>query len=611
MACCWAVRYVILFSFVVASAGGLIAYDRWATQAPRAEDRVIVVRDATLEPPAAEQSGAHVELPHRWSNGSPNRVYTFELSLDVPPNRVWALYIPTVHDDATLRINGQATTDDDLVEWPGRRGVRSLYFVIPNGIIRAGLNELELVVTADPSTGGSLGQLYLGPASVLAPFHQTRLQLHRLHWYSALALVLLALAAWFVARANHEDDTYIYVAVFCIAWAISHASFLSTVLPFDWSWLQLVGHTAAAAAVVTAGLYAVVASEPRRSSQTAHWVRRAMTVFCGYVLVLAVLNATPANQTRWLAQVPVLVLFGLQIGGVFLACLFARHLPKRPTLEQITLLWLGTLAVGLGIFDTAGKISGTVRHVPLMFGISPLIFVLLAYLMFARFSAALRQAETLARTLGASSASDEVASNEIVVRERERIMRDMHDGVGGHLVSSLAILRNRNIEDPDLEELLNQALVDLRLMIDSLEDADGDLGGAIGMLRGRMDRTLAAAGVETRWLIDDVRLDGRGPTDTLQILRILQEALTNVVKHAQARHIVVRAEMASDRLARFVVSDDGKGFDVGHASGGRGLANMQLRARRIGAELYVDSMPEGTTLTLSVPAGARVQGETP
>ena len=98
-----------------------------------------------------------------------------------------------------------------------------------------------------------------------------------------------------------------------------------------------------------------------------------------------------------------------------------------------------------------------------------------------------------------------------------------------------------------------------------------------------------------------MRLPDRGPADTLQILRILQEALTNVIKHAGATSVAIEAQMIDPQLARFRVADNGAGFDPASATASRGLGNMQQRAQRLGAQLQLTSGASGTDLTLTVP----------
>ncbi|MCX7692284.1 hypothetical protein LCC91_05480 [Tepidimonas taiwanensis] len=183
-----------------------------------------------------------------------------------------------------------------------------------------------------------------------------------------------------------------------------------------------------------------------------------------------------------------------------------------------------------------------------------------------------------------------------VDRERRRIMREMHDGLGSQLVQALNLVR----QSPDvvarasIEPLLVQALDELRLTLDSLEPMEGDLPAVLGTIRQRLGPTLEAAGIELRWAVQDVAplpmLDSRG---VLHLFRCLQEIFANIVKHAHARTVTVATWQHRD-FVLLTVEDDGQGMPPGTLSGaqGRGVRNVLARATKIGATVrFYDAHP--------------------
>jgi signal transduction histidine kinase len=182
-------------------------------------------------------------------------------------------------------------------------------------------------------------------------------------------------------------------------------------------------------------------------------------------------------------------------------------------------------------------------------------------------------------------------------------MREMHDGLGSHLVSTLALL---DADAPDrgaVAAAVRTALDDLRLMIDALVPLDGDLLGALALLRARLQPRLEAAGVRVHWRVGDVpAVPDLDATKVLEVLRILQEAVTNVLKHAGARTLILRAttENGAARGVAVEVADDGRGFDP-TATHGRGLHHMRQRARAIGGVLEIDGGAAGTCVRLRLP----------
>lgn len=199
---------------------------------------------------------------------------------------------------------------------------------------------------------------------------------------------------------------------------------------------------------------------------------------------------------------------------------------------------------------------------------------------------------------------EEIRRNEraaMLLEERSRIMRDMHDGIGGQLIGLILQARSRKLSDESLVSGLEQSLDDLRLVVDSLEQGEGSLTGALGAFRARIEPRCEAAGVELDWQIEDVGATPHiGPDRTLQIYRVLLEACTNALKHGGPNRIVVSLKREGDHI-EIALADDGRGFSDG-APAGRGLANMRTRAQGIGAALDVQTSAGGTRIRLTLPA---------
>jgi two-component system sensor histidine kinase UhpB len=199
----------------------------------------------------------------------------------------------------------------------------------------------------------------------------------------------------------------------------------------------------------------------------------------------------------------------------------------------------------------------------------------------------------------------EIQRNEraaMLLEERSRIMRDMHDGIGGQILGLILQARSRKLSDEALVSGLEQSLDDLRLVVDSLEQGEGSLTGALGAFRARIEPRCLAAGVELDWEIEDVGATPNiGPDKTLQIYRILLEACTNALKHGRPTRIGVSLKRNGEGI-EIGLLDDGGGFDELTTSAGRGLANMRTRAQQVGAALVVTSGGGGTQISLKLTA---------
>jgi signal transduction histidine kinase len=223
----------------------------------------------------------------------------------------------------------------------------------------------------------------------------------------------------------------------------------------------------------------------------------------------------------------------------------------------------------------------------------------------------LREAED---KLKASFAREEErARAAALARERTRLMRDLHDGLGGQLVSIVA-LSERGDAAAGVGDAARAALKDLRLVIDSMDDIDGDLMLALGSWRDRATAQLRPHGIALDWAATPQGLPVHPelrPWHVIQIVRILDEAVTNAVKHADARRIKVSIETRLDASGSaygcIAVADDGTGFTTGLDGGtadrhsARGLRNMRSRAARCGADLELVSGADGTRVRLTLP----------
>ncbi|WP_395644778.1 sensor histidine kinase [Terricaulis sp.] len=191
----------------------------------------------------------------------------------------------------------------------------------------------------------------------------------------------------------------------------------------------------------------------------------------------------------------------------------------------------------------------------------------------------------------------------LLLEERARIMRDMHDGIGGQLLGLMVQARADRLSGAALVRGLEESLDDLRLVVGSLEQGEGTLATALGAFRARIEPRCEAAGATLLWRIEDVGpTPDFGPDKTLQVYRILQEACTNALKHGRPSKIEVTLARRSEGVVELSLADNGKGFDPNARAAGRGLANMRYRAQQIGAGIVLESDGNGTRVTLHLPS---------
>jgi signal transduction histidine kinase len=209
-----------------------------------------------------------------------------------------------------------------------------------------------------------------------------------------------------------------------------------------------------------------------------------------------------------------------------------------------------------------------------------------------------------------------------IVSERDRIARELHDSVAQ--VLGVVHLRLRAItagpdvppngiatELDDLADLADEAYRDVREAILGLRESVSVDKGFETTLRDYLQKYSRHTGIASRLIVDDDVAGTLSPRSEVQLLRVVQEALTNVRKHASASMVVVR--LSGDRTCvSMSVVDDGVGFDPSGLAtsftGGFGMSSMQERVQAIGGEFDVQTSPgKGTRITVRLgPEEARV-----
>lgn len=180
------------------------------------------------------------------------------------------------------------------------------------------------------------------------------------------------------------------------------------------------------------------------------------------------------------------------------------------------------------------------------------------------------------------------------LEERQRLSRDMHDGIGGQMMSLLARVRSRGITPEELENELTGGLTELRLMVDSLDASGGSLADALAVLRSRIRTQSEAAGLGLNWIqaedLNDLRAD---PNWSLNLNRLIQEAVTNAIRHSRGDRLDVTFVVVDDQTLSIAIQDNGIGFDRSQVRAGRGLANLTVRAAQLNGELEFGSTETG------------------
>ncbi|MBC7680994.1 MAG: beta galactosidase jelly roll domain-containing protein [Ferruginibacter sp.] len=594
--------------------------------------------DATRPPGAADtNSWTDTALPHATPatpEGQPPHVTWYRARFDAPAladsAASWAIYLPFFYQGGQIWVNGSLvgnvpeSTPDLRVRWE-----RPHLITLPTGVLQPRNNLLAVRVAAAPLHAiRHFPRVAVGPLAEL----QARAD-RRTFWVRTMpqiTVVVCLLVAGFVLFIYWRRRSEVLYGLFGLAaalWGVRTLTFVIERMPVNsWQMWRITYLAATGGFIVVLALFALRFAGIRRPAiekgLVAYWL---VGPIC---LWLAGADYEGLINQLWSA--------GLMPIGVAILGLSVWSMLRQRTLAAAVMPVTLVIAVLAGVHDymVAWNVGLLARWAP--YWASQRIFLLhyganlmllgMGGLLTARFIEALSSLQTANRKLADLNETLElrVAERErhlaanfermadlqrdrAAAQERQLIMREIHDGLGSRLFTSLLRVERGDMDDRQIADTLRDCIADMRLALEALAP-DDDFQAALGNFLFRWQTQMQEAHIQPAWAIDVPDSALNLPRQAvLQLLRIAQEALTNVLKHARAKNVRIELRQRSGMLELEVV-DDGIGADLANGKTGRGIGNMRARARQLGGNLDVHSGADGTRvllrLPLSIPAGA-------
>jgi len=564
-----------------------------------------------------------VTLPHRQAatavgfsrdDGPLSRTWTrvrYRVPPDWPRHEQLMIHVPRVGGAAwQLRVDG-INRADDLDDWRMTWNHPVVVRLQPAEFRPGQVLTIDLGIVNVPQAGQAVAGMAMGRATALNWQAAWRAYL-QLSMPQACSMVLLLLGGFFFAFwcARRHEQTYLLLALSSLAWSVCNLQYVLP-RPDDPAlerWYESIVHLAITWFMWLIYQFAFQLLPP--GHRRASWAEWALPVY--------VLAMSAAALPVWGLSADLGLLFQLVNAGVALGITASIGLLAVRT-RGIELRVLGialAMALAAGAHDLA-LMAQLVNpaHIYLLPYSGLLVFGSCLFAVQRRYLLAIEAHEALSASLSSqlSEREEELGRNHQRLREleraqtladeRQRLMRDMHDGLGSALTSSLALAERGEMPQEALATLLRECVDDLRVVIDSLEPIHHDLVALLANLRFRLGRRIESAGIELTWEMQDLpELSWMGPPEALHVMRMVQEVLSNVVKHAQARCVHLSVRQVRDQVELRIV-DDGRGFDLASgAAKGRGLPFMKQRAAQVGALLRIQStMGQGTAVSLCLP----------
>jgi signal transduction histidine kinase len=605
---------------------------RAALQSPR-QAAVLPAPAVERSPPPPGAAWRPVTLPDDAGYSRPSLARApawYRVGFDYPDDPVrqtqWAVYVPYFYDGGEIWLNGSLI--GSVAERSAAvhaRTYRPQTALLPASLLRPGYNELAIRAAAPSDYPLRFAQLSIGPRDEIQPLHNQRMfWVRTVPELTVLVSVLVAGFVAFIWWRRPSESLYGLFGLAAVLWAVRTMTFLIDALPIGlWQWWRELYQCATGGFVIVMAVFTLHYAGMRRP-----WLDRGLVAYGLVGPLWFALGGFAAEQAiaRWW-------LGGMVGVGLLIIAVAVRYARRRGTLTAAALSAVMAFAVLVGIHDylltwdprLLGRFfpEWTGHRIHLLHYGSNTLLVAMGALLTARFLRTLHSLEELNRTLESRVADREraLAANyarlaalereHAAAEERQLIMRDLHDGLGSQLFTSLSRVERGDMDEDQIAVTLRACIADMRLALDALASGEHDLGAALGNFRFRWEAQLLAAGVRSGWDID-LPEDGTtlSPHAALQLLRVAQEALTNVLKHAHATRVEVKLRRAGEML-EMEIEDNGRGLgaDPGRQGGGHGLHNMRSRAQRLGGTLELRPAAAGgccvvLRLPMTVPAAA-------
>lgn len=541
-----------------------------------------------------------------WNFGDYHSVTgRFSIERDALPEGPLALYTISTRDQFVVLVNGAevfrnfASVSDKKLSWN-----RPYFVALAPSVFQDGSNTIELRAVSQGSVG--VGRVLIGQSRAVQSYYSSqlfwRITAPQIVNYSMLLMGVLVFLFWLKRR--HEIEL-LFLALSTFFWFARYFHFFAADIPFD---LQLFSDISENASLYGSWSTMAFYFYFIRLRYTQQIVLGSL----GAALVISVLQKTLGWE--WTVFYVWSLVLSLFMAGVGVVSLF-RH--RDLEYGALGLAMAATPIFALIDIYAAFRFGGSGGAIYLSV-FMPFLYTFAFLLSFGKraldaFNSSenaktvleRRIAETKAELAESEEARQQLRVEQAISNEHGRLMQEMHDGIGSNLVTALAVARQQNMPESTIKTL-SGALNDLKLTVDSLEPVEGDIVALIGNLRHRMAGDLKAAGIVCKWEVEPCdNLPWLDATNALHVLRVFQEAISNVLSHSQASVLRIGCKEAMRGEIRGIeahIVDDGIGYEADTGSQGKGLINIQARAEALRGAMEQESrVGHGTRITLWLP----------
>lgn len=602
----------------------------WATAAECAPEiiSVAVARDISPNPepapPLSPPDPATIEwtpvsLPHTWLDLWPDyqgyawyRV-DWQCAQGGQPESV-AMMVESVVMAGAFYINNELLwRDKNLVEPITRSWATPRYLLFPRSAMQPGVNHLWVQVYGAAPLRAGLGDVQLGtPAAMLTLYDQRWFEQRLLIYINLVISTMLGLLSFLVWLYKRSQTVFGWYALMAFSWLLFGLGVVATeTWPFNDS-LSFAQYSSAAYSLLAISfclfIWSVVDLVIHRL------VKYGLGV--AYVSLVVFMVWDNSWSSARLTSNAFTLVFALTSLHLIAGALFKRtraNLLVAASLLLIVVMVIRDYLTLIGVIDSRSYYSQYTCF---------FLMIVVAVFMGRRIAANARRIERFNHELQDAiteacnelettlAAQHSLALTNSRLQERLQLAHELHDGLGGQITRSITLLEQQR-EAMGSERMLSLLKIlrnDLRQVIDNGTSATAAVPATplawAAPVRHRFVNLFDELDIKSQWHIPEYwPTHPPGAAQCLALTRLLEESLTNVIKHSRANAVEVRLDFPSPSQLQFTLTDNGVGFDVNliqSTSAGIGMRSMRERILRQHGTLTIESKPGRTCLIAQV-----------
>jgi len=523
-----------------------------------------------------------------------------------------AFLINYINSAGAVYLNGNLLWKDKHLQEPlSKSWNMPRYWILPISALNSGENEILIYVNGLAFQSPGIGQISFNNVQNISESYQSqvwnRRTLFLINLILSITFGVICFVIWLLRR---KESTFGWFALSSFLWVLFISNILSTeTFPYP---NVLIAAQANLAFFI---LYVLSFCIYLFRFIQKHFIK--VEIFFGGMtgLIIAGIFLTPQQSVYWVFGLIFLIYVGVFLGGYLYVCYQAIQ-SKRT--DYIFLAMCLSAIVIFMIFDLlllSGEIVTDVR--PLSPYTGPVITFFMVIILGSRLARNVKKIEAFNAQLEmkVQQVSNDLSSSlnekhqlelkNVKLQERISLSHDLHDGLGASLVRSMILVDQsaHNISNKQFLSMLKLLRDDLRQIIDSGSSADNKIPVNpilwVAPVRHRFSQLMDELDIRSKWIFPHEWQAVPSALQCLTLIRVLEESLTNIIKHSQAKQ--VKIAMVYIRENQFILSieDDGVGFDadsVVQQGLSIGMRSMKMRLERMGGEFKLSSEPGCTII---------------